>query len=56
MKVGIITLYSVIKDMFSKKIVLVRKTNINSNSYEKKGCTIIDVNGNCAVYNNQSTV
>lgn len=51
-KIGIRTLYSVIKEMFSKKIVMMTKKNINSNSYEKKGRAIIVVNGNCAMHNN----
>lgn len=46
MKIGIRTLHSAIKEMFSKKIVMLRKKNISS--YEKKGRAITDANENCA--------
>lgn len=42
MKTGTRTLYSVIKEIFSKKFVVMRE-NINAHSYEKNTCAIIDV-------------
>lgn len=39
MKIGIRTLHSAIKGMFSKKIVMLRKKNISS--YEKKGLLLL---------------
>lgn len=41
-KTGTRTLYSVTKEMFSKKFVI-KSENINANSYWKKACAITDV-------------
>lgn len=50
MKTGTRTLYPVIKEIFSKKFVMMRK-NIHANSYEKKACATTNVKGNSAMHN-----